>query len=109
MSHTKDEFKMFTYLGQKIKDEALKDSACMREDLREIIGDIQAFAIFSGDASMLDFIMPLRIMARYMWPRMEVTDLSLMLGENIINVSFKPKSNESESSATPEEIADEDL
>jgi hypothetical protein len=92
MSHTKDEYKMFTYLGQKIKNEALKDSACMEMNLREIIGSLNAYIEFSHDESLIEFIEPLKIMARYGWNRMEVTDLSLLLGENISNVSFKKRS-----------------
>ena len=88
MSHTKDEYKMFTYLGQKIKNESLVDSACMEQNLRQCIGVIKAYTKLTGDKSLLEFVEPLSIMARYEWHRMEVTDLSLMLGENIKNVKF---------------------
>lgn len=108
MSNTKDEFKMFTYLGQKIKDDALKESACMQEELRELIGCIRGYSVFTGDSSFEDFIPFLRIMARYNWHRMEVTDLSLMLGENITNVSFR-KRDESTNRDTIQEDIDEDI
>ena len=108
MSHTKDEYKMFTYLGQKIKDDALKRSACMEQNLREYIGNLEAFIVFSGDTSLEEFIEPLRIMARYNWHRMEVTDLSLMLGENITHVNFKKRDEPGSRDIIPED-SDEDI
>ena len=108
MSHTKDEYKMFTYLGQKIKNKSLVNSACMEQNLRQYIGVIKAYTELTGDESLLEFVEPLSIMARYEWHRMEVTDLSLMLGENIKNVSYKKRS-ESRSANLIQEDIEEDI
>lgn len=110
MSHVKDDYKMFTYLGQKIKNTYLIDSACMEVNLRDAIGAMRAFAVLSNDHSLDKFIEPLRIMALYGWHRMEVTDLSLMMGENMRHVSFKKRDgNEPRGSDTIQEDSEEDL
>jgi len=101
---------MFTYLGQKIKDENLKGSACMEINLRKTIGALKAFnSIPENIDNIFDFVPALEIMARYNWHRMEVTDLTLMLGDSTKNVSFKKRRSEPGNEDPIQEDFEEDL
>lgn len=86
--------RVYTLLGQRVarKDRQLAETACMSPEIRELIGYIDGYnALFSSISTELEFKeekKALMAIGRQMWPRKELTDLALRVGDNVVVAEF---------------------
>lgn len=87
---TQELMRAYTLLGQRVAkiDNYLADTACMNPRMREIIGWIEAYHTYSGTQEFKDELNALKIYAEISWPRKELTDLALKVGDTNKHASF---------------------
>lgn len=80
----------YTYLGQRVaeKDTILAASACLDPKYRKLAAYILMYHEYFQCNDFNEELEAINILARMMWPRKEITDLSLRLGENIHYANF---------------------
>jgi hypothetical protein len=85
-----DLFREISVLAQRVpdKDFLLGFTACMNPEEREIIGYIYVFKELFKDNSLDEYLKAFQMLGRSRWMRTELTDLGLILGENIQEEDF---------------------
>jgi len=58
----------------------LKETACLSEEIRVIIGYIRAYSELFKDESLNEFVKPLQFIGLASWSRTELSDLGFMIG-----------------------------
>lgn len=73
----------YTLLGQKVarKDKQLAELSCMHPEFREMVGYIDSYNELNGTNELQREKKALIKLGRATWPRKELTDLALRVGE----------------------------
>ena len=89
--NSKDLMREYTLLGQTIAgiDPLLSSTSCMNPELRETIAYIFAYQSLLNTSDFEDMKQTLMVIARITWPRKELTDLALRVGENVTVGDFE--------------------
>lgn len=80
----------YTLLGQRVarKDHQLAELSCMEPTIREIAGYIDAYNELNGTSDYPEEKRALIKLGRATWPRKELTDLALRVGDQAVYASF---------------------
>ncbi len=80
----------YTLLGQRVarKDKLLAETACMNPEIREAIGAIEMYHEYFQCNDFKEEKEALMKFARVTWPRKELTDLALRVGDNVVTAEF---------------------
>lgn len=90
----------YTLLGQRVarKDRELAETACVNPEIRELIGFINAYNALFDEQDFLDFKKGLIALGKQTWPRKELTDLALRVGDNVVVAEFDDVGDDAEDS-----------
>lgn len=98
--------KAYTLLGQRIakKDPELALSACMAPEIRELIAYMAMYQTYFGVKDFEAEIEAFRILGRITWPRKELTDLALRVGDNVISAEFEGIDSDNKDDAEEDDL-----
>lgn len=88
----------YTLLGQRVarKDRQLAELSCMEPSIREMVGFIDSYNELNGTNEYQSEKKALIKLGRATWPRKELTDLALRVGDQTVYASFGDDKAESE-------------
>lgn len=88
---TKELMQQYTLLGQRVAelDQQLADLSCVAPEIRQFIGFIDCYNELNGVNEYQRERKALIKLGRAVWPRKELTDLALKVGDPTVHASFK--------------------
>lgn len=95
---TQELMRAYTLLGQRVarKDIQMAQLSCMDPDVREIVGFIDCYNELYNLNEFQEERNALIKLGRATWPRKELTDLALRVGDNVHYGSFTESDSEDE-------------
>lgn len=87
---TQELMRAYTLLGQRVarKDHQLAELSCMNPTIREFVGFIDSYNELYGTNEYQEEKRALIKLGRATWPRKELTDLALRVGDQTVYASF---------------------
>lgn len=88
----------YTLLGQRVarKDRQLAETACTSPESREIVAYIDGYNALFNSQEFQDEKRAVIAIGRQMWPRKELTDLALRVGDNVVVAEFDDVGDDTE-------------
>lgn len=87
---SQDLMRAYSLLGQRIArmDKDLAATSCMAPEIRELIAFCEMYHVYFNCQDLAKEVEALKKLGRITWPRKELTDLALRVGDNIIVGEF---------------------